>query len=181
MEQFTELKKEILKRLDENNNEYEHGNLFNATTQKEFFDLFKPNFIFFCRNKIIDANLIEKYKYVFNSEKIYLNVYFGYGYLFASDNSKVTAYDNSVVFACDNSKVFASDNSKVTAYDNSVVFACDNSEVFASDNSKVSAYDNSVVFACDNSEVFAYDNSKVFASGNSKVIARKNLEVNYLK
>ncbi len=161
MEQFTELKKEILERLDEHNNEDKRDNLFNATTQKEFFDLFKSNFIFFCRNKIIDANLIEKYEYVFNSEKIYVNVDISDGYLFASENSVVTARDNSVVTASYNSEVTATENSKVFATENSKVFATGNSEVNATGNSKVNAFDNSKVTATENSKVYARDNSKV--------------------
>jgi hypothetical protein len=135
-DKIAELKKEILERLERLHKD-NRDILFNANSKNEFFDLFKSNFIIFCRYKIIDADLIKKYEYIFNSEKIYLNIDISDGFLFASDNSKVNTHGNSVVFASENSVVISYDNSEVFAYDNSKVFASGNSKVIARKNLEV--------------------------------------------
>ena len=76
--------------------------------------------------------------------------------LYAYNNSKIYA-----LYAYDNSEVFAYDDSEVIAYDNSTVYAYNNSKVIARDNSKINAFNNSKVIAYDSSKVITFDNSKI--------------------
>ena len=163
MEQFEEIKKEILERARTAGactGQYKRA--YQSENIETLCDVIKENFCWCCSNNVLDGELIDKYKEVFSSNKIYHNVSVTNAFLLSSGNSTVKAYGNSTV----------------EAYGNSTVEAYGNSTVKASGNSTVKAYGNSTVEASGNSTVEASGNSTVKASGNSTVKASGNSYIN---
>jgi len=99
------------------------------------------------------------------------------GFVYAGENSQITAWGNSQVTARENSQVTTWENSQVTAWENSQVTARENSQVTARGSSQVTAWENSQVTAWENSEVTVRENSQVTAWGNSEVTAWGNSQV----
>ena len=160
MKQFEEIKKKILERAhnagactEQYKRAYQSENL------ETLCDVIKDNFWWCCRNNVLDGELIDKYKEIFSDNKIYHNVSIESGFLLASGNSTVKAFDNSTVKAYGNSTVEAYGNSTVEAYNNSTVKASDNSyinchsaiECVLKDNSIVRRWDtNTIQYVSDN-------------------------------
>ena len=179
MKQFEEIKKEILERAHNARAcTIQYKRAYQSENLETLCHVIKDNFWWCCRNNVLDGELIDKYKKIFSDNKIYHNVSIKSGFLLASGNSTVEAYDNSTVEASGNSTVEAYGNSTVEAYDNSTVEASGNSTVEAYGNSTVEAYDTSTVEASGNSTVKAYDNSTVEAYDNSTVEASGNSYIN---
>ena len=100
---------------------------------------------------MLDGELIDKYKKIFSDNKIYHNVSIKSGFLLASGNSTVKAYDNSTVQAYGNSTVKAYDNSTVQAYGNSYINCRSTIECVLKDNSIVRKWDtNTIQYVSDN-------------------------------
>ncbi len=197
-DRFDEIKQEILRRAKEAQAcKGEYGRAYSAGDSAgdmaELMRVVKDNFAWCCNNKVLTADLFERYNEELAAHDIFCNVNVESGYLLACgsskvtayDRSEVTAYDRSEVTAWDSSKVTACGSSKVTAWDSSEVTACGSSEVTAWDSSEVTACGSSKVTACgsskvtawDSSEVTAYDSSKVTAWDSSKVTAWDSSEV----
>ena len=162
MKQFEEIKKEILERAHNARAcTIQYKRAYQSENLETLCNVIKDNFWWCCRNNVLDGELIDKYKKIFSDNKIYHNVSIKSGFLLASGNSTVQAYDNSTVQAYGNSTVKAYDNSTVQAYGNSTVQAYDNSTVQAYDNSTVKASDNSYINCRSTIECVLKDNSIV--------------------
>ena len=167
---FENLKNEILRRAKKANAcTVQYKRVYTADTLQELMQVVKDNFYWSCRNKVIDVELIDKYKDEFNAFDIWANVDVSTGYLLASDNATVTAYGNATVRAYGNATVYAYDNATVYASGNATVHAYDNATVYANGNSKMYAYDNATVYAYTNATVHAYTNATVYANDNAYV------------
>ena len=143
MKQFKKLKKKLLKRLSSDS--YSFQQFSKTTNSEELLNAVKNQFVYYCSIKLIDSDLIKKYKDLFNSEKIYANINVTDGFLLVDGDSKVSSWGNSIVYAYENSTVYAYENSIVYAYENSIVHANGTSIVYAYENSIVHAYENSTV------------------------------------
>lgn len=155
---FSEIKQEILDRARRAEAcRPEYGRAYAAETLGDLCTVIKDNFNWCCRNGVIDAPLLEKYKEDFAACDIYVNTDAERGFLLC-DNATVEACGNTTVEACDNATVEACDNAKVEAYG----------------NAKVAAYDSATVKAYSNAKVEAYDSAKVEAYGNTTVEAWNN-------
>ena len=161
---FSEIKQEILDRARRAEAcRPEYGRAAAAETLGDLCTVIKDNFNWCCRNGVIDAPLLEKYKEDFAACDIYVNTDAERGFLLCDGNATVEAYDNATVVACF--------NATVEAYDNATVVACDNATVVAWNDATVEAYDNATVVACFNATVEAYDNATVVACDNATVVA----------
>ena len=149
---FSEIKQEILDRARRAEAcRPEYGRAYAAETLGDLCTVIKDNFNWCCRNGVIDAPLLEKYKEDFAGNEIYVNIDTERGFLLCDGNAKVEAWNDATVAACG--------NAKVKAYDNAKVGACGNATVEAWNNATVRAYDNATVEAYDNATVRAYDNA----------------------
>lgn len=132
---FSEIKQEILDRARRAEAcRPEYGRAYAAETLGDLCTVIKDNFNWCCRNGVIDAPLLEKYKEDFAGNEIYVNTDAERGFLLCDGNAKVKACGNTTVEACG--------NAKVKAYGNATVGACGNATVEAYDNATVRAYDN---------------------------------------
>ncbi len=141
-DRFDEIKQEILRRAKEAQAcKGEYGRAYSAGDSAgdmaELMRVVKDNFAWCCNNKVLTADLFERYNEELAAHDIFCNVNVESGYLLACGSSKVTA--------CGSSKVTAWDSSEVTAYDSSKVTAWDSSKVTAWDSSEVTAYGGSYV------------------------------------
>nr|DAP93441.1 MAG TPA: hypothetical protein [Crassvirales sp.] len=170
MKQFEEIKKEILERAHNARAcTIQYKRAYQSENLETLCNVIKDNFWWCCRNNVLDGELIDKYKKIFSDNKIYHNVSIKSGFLLASGNSTVKAYDNSTVKAYDNSTVQAYDNSTVEAYDNSTVKAYDNSTVKAYDNSYINCRSTIECVLKDNSIVRKWDTNTIqYVSDNLK-------------
>ncbi len=188
-DRFDEIKQEILRRAKEAQAcKGEYGRAYSAGDSAgdmaELMRVVKDNFAWCCNNKVLTADLFERYNEELAAHDIFCNVNVESGYLLACGSSKVTAcgsskvtaWDSSEVTACGSSEVTAWDSSEVTACGSSKVTACGSSKVTAWDSSEVTAYDSSKVTAWDSSKVTAWDSSEVTAYGGSYVVSRGVME-----
>ena len=146
MKQFEEIKKEILERAHNARAcTIQYKRAYQSENLETLCNVIKDNFWWCCRNNVLDGELIDKYKKIFSDNKIYHNVSIKSGFLLASGNSTVEAYDNSTVKAYDNSTVEASGNSYINCRstiecvlkDNSIVRKWDTNTIqYVSDNLK---------------------------------------------
>ena len=146
MKQFEEIKKEILERAHNARAcTIQYKRAYQSENLETLCNVIKDNFWWCCRNNVLDGELIDKYKKIFSDNKIYHNVSIKSGFLLASGNSTVQAYDNSTVEAYGNSTVEASDNSYINCRstiecvlkDNSIVRKWDTNTIqYVSDNLK---------------------------------------------
>ena len=138
MKQFEEIKKKILERAhnagactEQYKRAYQSENL------ETLCDVIKDNFWWCCRNNVLDGELIDKYKEIFSDNKIYHNVSIESGFLLASGNSTVEAYNNSTVKASDNSYINCHSAIECVLKDNSIVRRWDTNTIqYVSDNLK---------------------------------------------
>ena len=169
---FSEIKQEILDRARRAEAcRPEYGRAYAAEDMQGLCTVIKDNFNWCCRNGVIDAPLLEKYKEDFAGNEIYVNTDAERGFLLCDDNATVRAYSNATVEAYGNAKVEAWNNAKVRAWNNAKVEAYGNATVKAYGNATVRACDNATVEACDNATVRACDNATVKAYGNATVEA----------
>ena len=152
MKQFEEIKKEILERAHNARAcTIQYKRAYQSENLETLCNVIKDNFWWCCRNNVLDGELIDKYKKIFSDNKIYHNVSIKSGFLLASGNSTVEAYDNSTVQAYGNSTVKAFGNSTVKAYDNSYINCRSTIECVLKDNSIVRKWDtNTIQYVSDN-------------------------------
>ena len=152
MKQFEEIKKEILERAHNARAcTIQYKRAYQSENLETLCNVIKDNFWWCCRNNVLDGELIDKYKEIFSDNKIYHNVSIKSGFLLASGNSTVEAYDNSTVQAYGNSTVKAFGNSTVKAYDNSYINCRSTIECVLKDNSIVRKWDtNTIQYVSDN-------------------------------
>ena len=157
---FSEIKQEILDRARFGAAcRHEYGRAYAAETLGDLCTVIKDNFNWCCRNGVIDAPLLEKYKKDFARNEIYVNIDTERGFLLCDGNATVEAYGNTMVEACGNATVEAWNNATVEAWDNATVEAYDNATVEAYGNATVEAYDNATVKAYGNTKVKAWNNA----------------------
>ena len=144
MKQFEEIKKEILERAHNARAcTIQYKRAYQSENLETLCNVIKDNFWWCCRNNVLDGELIDKYKKIFSDNKIYHNVSIKSGFLLASGNSTVEAYDNSTVQAYG--------NSTVKAYDNSYINCRSTIECVLKDNSIVRKWDtNTIQYVSDN-------------------------------
>ena len=175
---FLELKEELLERAHKADAcKEQYSRAYGAQTLEELMDVVKDNFIWAVNNGVLDGEFIDKWTVEFNDSKIWHNQSVSSGYLIASGNATVRAYNNATVEASGNATVRAYNNATVEAYNNATVIASGNATVRASGNATVEAYNNATVIASGNATVEAYNNATVIASGNATVRAYNNATV----
>ena len=175
---FRELKKELLERAHKADAcREQYSRAYGAQTLEKLMDVVKDNFFWAVNNKVLDGEFIDKWSVEFNANKIWHNQSVSSGYLIASGNATVRAYDNATVEASGNATVEAYGNATVEAYGNATVRAYGNATVRAYGNATVRAYGNATVRASDNATVRASDNATVEAYGNATVRAYGNAYV----
>ena len=97
---FSEIKQEILDRARRAKAcRPEYGRAYAAEDMQELCTVIKDNFNWCCRNGVIDARLLEKYKSDFAACDIYVNTDAERGFLLCDGNATVTAYGNAKVRA----------------------------------------------------------------------------------
>ena len=168
MDKFTEIKEEILRRAKEAKacvGQYKRA--LESQTLQELAQVIKDNFTWCCNNKVLDVEIIEKYKSEFATVEIYANESISSGYVvidgkveqlsgnavaYMRDNSTVTKMcgNSTVTKMCGNSTVTKMwDNSTVTEmWGNSTVTEMwDNSTVtkMLGNSTVTEMWDNSTV------------------------------------
>ena len=138
MKQFEEIKKEILERAHNARAcTIQYKRAYQSENLETLCNVIKDNFWWCCRNNVLDGELIDKYKKIFSDNKIYHNVSIKSGFLLASGNSTVQAYDNSTVEAYDNSYINCRSTIECVLKDNSIVRKWDTNTIqYVSDNLK---------------------------------------------
>ena len=97
---FSEIKQEILDRARRAEAcRPEYGRAYAAEDMQGLCTVIKDNFNWCCRNGVIDARLLEKYKSDFAACDIYVNTDAGRGFLLCDGNATVEAYGNATVEA----------------------------------------------------------------------------------
>ena len=129
---FSEIKQEILDRARRAEAcRPEYGRAYAAETLGDLCTVIKDNFNWCCRNGVIDAPLLEKYKEDFAGNEIYVNIDTERGFLLCDGSATVEAYGSATVRAYDNATVEACGSATVRAYDNATVEAWGNATVEA--------------------------------------------------
>jgi hypothetical protein len=160
--EFNEFKNEILRRAKEAKACIEeYGRAYKSDNFSELMQVFKDNFNYAIRNKVIDPSLIEACKEQFNANQIYCNVSVTEGFLLACDNATVEAHDSATVKAHDNATIEAQNGVTVEAWASAIVRAWDSATVEAWDNVAVKAHDNATVEAQNGVTVEAWDNTYI--------------------
>ena len=128
MKQFEEIKKEILERAHNARAcTIQYKRAYQSENLETLCHVIKDNFWWCCRNNVLDGELIDKYKKIFSDNKIYHNVSIKSGFLLASGNSTVEAYDNSYINCCSTIECVLKDNSIVRKWDtNTIQYVSDN-------------------------------------------------------
>ena len=177
MDKFTEIKEEILCRAKESKACVEqYKRALESQTLAELAQVIKDNFTWCCNNKVLDVEIIEKYKSEFATVEIYANESISSGYV-VIDGEVEKLSGSAVAKMCGNATVTKMcDNSTVTDMcgNATVTKMCGNSTVTKMwDNSTVTKMlDNSTVTKmCGNATVTKMcDNSTVTKMcGNSTV------------
>ena len=135
MDKFTEIKEEILRRAKESGACVEqYKRALEAQTLAELAQVIKDNFTWCCNNKVLDVEIIEKYKTEFASVDIYANESRSNGYV---------VIDSNVDYLSGDATAILSDNATVNyVYGNATVKeVSDNATVNkVSDNAYISVY-----------------------------------------
>ena len=119
---FLELKEELLERAHKADAcKEQYSRAYGAQTLEELMDVVKDNFIWAVNNGVLDGEFIDKWTVEFNDSKIWHNQSVSSGYLIASGNATVRAYNNATVRAYNNATVEASGNAYVTSWG---IFEC---------------------------------------------------------
>lgn len=150
---------------------------------REMMDMIRKDFMFFCLNKVLDGDLIDRYEAIFAEHGIYHNVDAADSVLLLVDGGVWEVRGMAKVYACSGAYVEAYDRTFVKAY-GCVVEAYDNSQVEAMMDSLVEAYGDSKVrisggkvVACDRATVYANDKAEVFAEHKATVWANHGSRV----
>ena len=151
MERFEELKNEILRRAHEAHACAEqYGRAYKAETLDGLMQVVRDNFYWCCNSKVLDGALIDAYREEFNAGKIWHNEEaITEGFMLASGNASVRAYDSA--------SVEAYDSASVRAYDSASVRASGSASVEAYDSASVEAYDSASVRASGNAYITSWD------------------------
>ena len=122
---FETIKTEILSRAKAANAcMAQYRRALESETMPALMDVVKDNFHWACTNKVVTADLIERYREDFAAHDILLNVNVERGYLLC-DSARVTAYGSATVEAHDSATVEAHGSATVTAYGSATVTAYD--------------------------------------------------------
>ena len=114
---FSEIKQEILDRARRAEAcRPEYGRAYAAEDMHGLCTVIKDNFNWCCRNGVIDAPLLEKYKEDFAGNEIYVNIDTERGFLLCDGNAKVKACGNATVAARGNAKVEAWNSAYCISY-----------------------------------------------------------------
>ena len=137
---FPEIKQEILRRAHEARAcKEQYGRACKSETMAELCQVIKDNFWWACNHKVIDCELLEKFKEAFAEHDIFVNVSVERGYLLCG-SATVKAYGSATVKAYDSATVEAYDSATVEAYDSATVEACGSATVKACDSATVKAW-----------------------------------------
>ena len=149
---FSEIKQEILDRARRAKAcRPEYGRAYAAEDMQRLCTVIKDNFNWCCRNGVIDAPLLEKYKSDFAACDIYVNTDAERGFLLCDGNATVTAYGNAKVRAWNNAKVEAYGNATVRAWNSAYCSSWSLIECKLSDNALYRVRStNTVYYANDN-------------------------------
>lgn len=138
IEQFKEIKKEIIERAHADlacGEQYKRA--YSSTSIEELCDVIKDNFFWYLNAKVIDVELIEKYKSIFAGNKIYCNVNTVDGFAIATGNATVKANDNATVRAHDNAYAISYNTIKCKLNDNAIYRIISTNEIrYCSDKIK---------------------------------------------
>ena len=146
---FETIKTEILSRAKAANAcTAQYRRALESETMSALMDVVKDNFHWACVNKVVTADLIERYREDFAAHDIFLNVNVERGYLLCN---------SATVTACNSARVEAYGSATVAAYDSARVTACGSATVEAHGSATVTAYDSA--------RVAAYDSARVTACG----------------
>ena len=128
MKQFEEIKKKILERAhNARASTIQYKRAYQSENLETLCNVIKDNFWWCCRNNVLDGELIDKYKKIFSDNKIYHDVSIKSGFLLASGNSTVKAYDNSYINCRSTIECVLKDNSIVRKWDtNTIQYVSDN-------------------------------------------------------
>lgn len=122
---FKELKAEILRRAKESHaRRGQYLRAYASESVAELLTVVKDNFDWAYLHKVIDVQLIEKYREVFAVNDIRANVDARSGYLLCDGSATVRASGNATVRAWGSATVEASGSATVRAYDSATVQAC---------------------------------------------------------
>ena len=137
---FSEIKQEILDRARRAEAcRPEYGRAYAAEGMQGLCTVIKDNFNWCCRNGVIDAPLLEKYKEDFAGNEIYVNTDAERGFLLCDGNATVRACGSATVEAFDSATVRAYESATVEAYDNATVDAWNDATVEACGNAYCSS------------------------------------------
>ena len=156
MDTFKFFKQEMIDRgLQENSCDEGLIDFESSLNIEDLSDAIKKHFHFAITNNILTVQLFAVMKQQLNAHGIYCNQDCNDGYVFVTDDSKISITGASKAMCFDTSNVCAYGDSVVQAYNNSIV----------------KAFDRTLVVVCDNTLVHSYDESKVNARGKSVVHA----------
>ena len=132
MDKFTEIKEEILRRAKNAKACVEqYKRALESQTLQELAQVIKDNFNWCCNRKVLDVEIIEKYKTEFASVEIYANESISTGYVVIDGEVEMLS-GGAVAYMCDNSTVTEMcDNSTVTKMwgNSTVTKMCDNAYI----------------------------------------------------
>ena len=115
---FEELRAEILRRAREAEAcREQYGRAYASESVAELLTVVKDNFDWAYRHKVIDVQLIEKYREAFAANDIRANVDASSGYLLVDGSATVEACGGATVLACDRATVEAYGSAYVTSYE----------------------------------------------------------------
>ena len=113
---FPEIKQEILRRAHEARAcKGQYGRACKSETMAELCQVIKDNFWWACNHKVIDCELLEKFKEAFAEHDIFVNVSVERGYLLCG-SATVKACGSATVKACGSATVKAWGSATVKAY-----------------------------------------------------------------
>ena len=156
---FPEIKQEILRRAHEARAcKGQYGRACKSETMAELCQVIKDNFWWACNHKVIDCELLEKYKEAFAEHDIFVNVSVERGYLLCG-SATVKACGSATVKAYGSATVKAYDSATVEAWGSATVEAWGSATVEACGSATVKAFDSATVEACGSATVKAYDSA----------------------
>ena len=148
---FEELKAEILRRAREAEAcRKQYGRAYTSESIAELLTVVKDNFDWAYQHKVIDVQLIEKYREAFAVHDIRANVDAHSGYLLADGSATVRAWGSATVRAWGSATVRAYDSATVRAWGSAYVASYDAIECKLSDNAiyRVRS-ENKILYASD--------------------------------
>ena len=189
---FETFKAEILNRAHEKNAcivEYRKAN--KSQNHQELCDVIKHNWVWLCKEDVINGEIIDKYAHLFESCNIvhnrnicdgewyvYLDGDSSYsiignvgGECYAKNNVLVTAFGEINIIGRNKAIIEANDNVEVDCSENCRVTAYGNSKILCHGICHVEGYDDSKICLKDYATAEAYNSSLITCSDNSEVVA----------